>query len=169
MKNYDFRKIPRQDFVSKLKATKRMLSGRKSPDSFHINQSFVLRHSDFHGRNILVQGTDIVGVIDWGKGGAYPLSQAFTGISVLQTDDNKHDAENFKWEGKIRRIVESEVRELSSRNAERLFHSNAQDLMVWELTREMNPIDSFKHDAFSAKHYFPVPEPDVSCLPELLG
>jgi aminoglycoside phosphotransferase (APT) family kinase protein len=47
------------------------------------NEPFVLVHGDFNGRNIMMQGTKVVAVLDWEFPGAYSLSE-LVGVDILE-------------------------------------------------------------------------------------
>jgi aminoglycoside phosphotransferase len=58
---------------------------------------FVLFHGDFHSTNILVDGTNITGVIDWECSGSYPL-ECFCTYPVWITDNPFEDIDEKKSE-----------------------------------------------------------------------
>lgn len=52
------------------------LEGSKLEISFVAeDEPFVLVHGDFHGRNIIMRGTQVQAVLDWEFAGAYPLGE----------------------------------------------------------------------------------------------
>lgn len=59
----------------------------------------MLVHRDFHGRNVLVNGTDIAAVVDWEFAGAYPLSELLgdDGFEVMESKDTARLKENSRW------------------------------------------------------------------------
>lgn len=97
-------KAPLPTLLSEFKALEISLS---KPD-FRADEPFVLRHGDFHGRNIVVQGTDIVGVVGWGFAGSYPLSEVLNRdpITVIENSDAETSQHNLVWGRKILEEVE---------------------------------------------------------------
>jgi aminoglycoside phosphotransferase len=64
---------------------------------FAEDEPFVLVHGDFHGRNIIMRGSQVQGVLDWEFAGAYPLSELLgggIGVDILEVDDDESDREN---------------------------------------------------------------------------
>lgn len=78
---------------------------------FPPEEPFVLVHGDFHGRNIIVKGTDIAAVIDWEFAGAYPMSELLgdEGIDLVECYDTPEMMENSKWCARILRHVKAMV------------------------------------------------------------
>ncbi|KAF2967302.1 hypothetical protein GQX73_g6266 [Xylaria multiplex] len=76
-----------------------------------IDEPFVLIHGDFHGRNILVKGDQIVAVIDWDFSGSYPLSETLTSgdIEVVEATSEELCEENDEWGLRIRQFIQREV------------------------------------------------------------
>jgi hypothetical protein len=72
-----------------------------------VDEPFVLVHGDFNGRNVMVQGTDVVAVLDWEFSGAYPLSELIggVGVDVLEIIDEESEKENSEWSAKILGMV----------------------------------------------------------------
>jgi hypothetical protein len=69
-----------------------------------VDEPFVLVHGDFHGRNIIMQGSRVQAVLDWEFAGAYPLSELLgggIGIDILEVDDDQSDRENTFWSREI--------------------------------------------------------------------
>ena len=68
------------------------------------DEPFVLMHGDFHGRNIIMQGSQVQGVLDWEFSGACPLSELLgggIGVDILEVDDDESDRENTLWSREI--------------------------------------------------------------------
>ena len=77
-------------------------------------EPFVLVHGDFHGRNIIMRGSQVQGVLDWEFSGAYPLSELLgggIGVDILEVDDDESDRENTLWSGEIVRKVGETARQ----------------------------------------------------------
>ena len=75
-------------------------------------EPIVLHHGDFQGRNILMRGTDIAGIIDWEFAGAYPLSELLLygqGPDVLEMVDDETTEECFDWNDRIGTMVREEA------------------------------------------------------------
>ena len=72
------------------------------------DEPFVLVHGDFHGRNIIMQGSQVQAVLDWEFAGANPLSEMLgggIGVDVLEVNDDESDRENTLWSREIVRKV----------------------------------------------------------------
>ncbi|GBC01182.1 hypothetical protein RclHR1_00410009 [Rhizophagus clarus] len=70
------------------------------PKYFNRNNKddiFVLTHGDFHFTNILVDGTNITGIIDWECSGSYPL-ECFCTYPVWITENPFEDLDKKKSE-----------------------------------------------------------------------
>jgi 5-methylthioribose kinase len=68
------------------------------------DEPFVLVHGDFHGRNIIMRGSQVQGVLDWEFSGAYPLSELLgggIGVDILEVDDDESDRENTFWSREV--------------------------------------------------------------------
>ena len=79
-----------------------------------VNEPFVLVHGDFNGRNIMVQGTKVVAVLDWEFSGAYPLSELVgggVGVDILEVVDDESEKENSKWCRRILRMAAETARQ----------------------------------------------------------
>ena len=75
---------------------------------FAEDEPFVLVHGDFHGRNIMMQGSRVQAVLDWEFSGAFPLSELLgggIGVDVLEVDDDESEKENAIWSRKIMHMV----------------------------------------------------------------
>lgn len=79
--------------------------------TFQPEEPFVLVHGDFHGRNIIVKGTDIAAVVDWEFAGAYPMSELLgdEGLELVECRDTPRMKENSKWSARILRHVKAMV------------------------------------------------------------
>ncbi|KAL7815198.1 hypothetical protein V8C26DRAFT_402695 [Trichoderma gracile] len=75
------------------------------------DEPFTLVHGDFHGRNILTKGDQILGILDWEFAGSYPISETPSGggIDVVEAESEELDDENTLWDRKIRDFVREEV------------------------------------------------------------
>lgn len=137
--DYNFEKTPLPTFVAELKAQRIALSEH----AFRTNEPFVLFHADFHGRNVLVRGTDIVGVIGWGFAGAYPLSEVFNRgqVTVVEHTDDESLRENSIWGKRVTDLVGEMVREKGWRDeeVEWLVGKDSADEMVSRFTTEQCP------------------------------
>ncbi|KAF8515216.1 kinase-like domain-containing protein [Gautieria morchelliformis] len=76
---------------------------------FDSSHPFVLRHGDFHGRNVLVSRTSprtIVAVIDWDFGGSQALPLADDDFEVISgPDDAKEAQEQEHWRKRIDELI----------------------------------------------------------------
>jgi len=75
---------------------------------FAEDEPFVLVHGDFHGRNIMMQGSRVQAVLDWEFSGAFLLSELLgggIGVDVLEVDDDESEKENAIWSRKIMHMV----------------------------------------------------------------
>lgn len=137
--DYNFEKTPLPTFVADLKAQRVALSEH----AFRTNEPFVLFHADFHGRNVLVRGTDIVGVIGWAFAGAYPLSEVFNRgqFTVVEYTDDESLRENLTWGKRVMNLVGEMVREKGwpDEEVELLVGKDAADQMVSRFTTEQRP------------------------------
>lgn len=91
-----------------------------SKHAFHTSKPSVLCHPTLNGGNILVRGTDIVSVIDWGVAGAYRLSGCFNrGLDmVVGYAGDGSLQENLTWSRRILSLVGDMVREKGWRDEE---------------------------------------------------
>ncbi|KAG2124172.1 kinase-like domain-containing protein [Suillus clintonianus] len=98
-----------EDFVQHLRDKRRELETSFVAE----DEPFVLVHGDFHGRNIIMQGTRVQAVLDWEFAGAYPLGELLggMGVDVLEVEDEESDAENTLWSREIVRRVEETARQ----------------------------------------------------------
>ena len=103
-----FQDTPLELFVQQLRDTRSSLEANYTP----VDEPFVLVHGDFNGRNVMVQGTDIVAVLDWEFSGAYPLSELIggVGVDVLEIIDEESEKENSEWSEKILGMVAATAR-----------------------------------------------------------
>lgn len=103
-----FDEVTVPDWIETLKTTRESLA-----KSHIVDQPFVLTHGDFHAGNILVNGDQITGVIDWDFAGWYPLSEALIGpgIHVVSMTCPETVDEDFLWEDKIRELIRMETME----------------------------------------------------------
>ncbi|KAF8530666.1 hypothetical protein JB92DRAFT_2858704 [Gautieria morchelliformis] len=76
---------------------------------FDSSHPFVLRHGDFHGRNLLVSRTSprtIVAVIDWDFGGSQALPLADKDFEVISgPEDEKEAREQEYWRKRIDELI----------------------------------------------------------------
>lgn len=137
--DYNFEKTPLSVFLTDLNAQRIALSKH----AFRTNEPFVLHHAAFHGSNILVRGTDIVGVIGWDFAGAYPLSLVFNRgpVMVIECTDNESSQENSTWGRIILNLVGDMVREKGWREeeVEWLVGKDGADQMISKFTIEQRP------------------------------
>lgn len=98
-----------EDFVQQLRDKKRQLETSFVAE----DEPFVLVHGDFHGRNIIMHGTQVQAVLDWEFAGAYPLSELLggMGVDVVEFDDDESEEENALWNREIVRRVEETARQ----------------------------------------------------------
>lgn len=75
------------------------------------DEPFTLVHGDFHGRNILTKGDEILGILDWEFAGSYPVSETLSGggIDVVEAESEELDDENTLWDRKIRDLIREET------------------------------------------------------------
>ncbi|KAI5796509.1 kinase-like domain-containing protein [Geopyxis carbonaria] len=78
-------------------------------DGDAAEEPFVAMHGDLHGRNILMNGTEVAAVLDWEFAGAYPLSELFEYIDVLEVDSARSEDENDKWGARIHALLREAV------------------------------------------------------------
>ncbi|KAG1906342.1 kinase-like domain-containing protein, partial [Suillus fuscotomentosus] len=78
-----------EDFVQQLRVKKCQLETSFVAE----DEPFVLVHGDFHGRNIIMRGTQVQAVLDWEFAGAYPLGELLggMGVDVLEVVDDKSE------------------------------------------------------------------------------
>lgn len=101
-----FADVNREDFVEELKRRRSKAQQQFVKSSINM-EPLVLCHNDLHGRNILVQGTKIVGVIDWEFAGSFPLSELVDGgVEVLEIRDEQLEGECFEWCERIEKLIE---------------------------------------------------------------
>ena len=93
-----FQDTPLELFVQQLRDKRNSLEVNYTP----VDEPFVLVHGDLNGQNIMMQGTNVVAVLDWEFSGAYPLSELVgsVGVDVLEIIDEESEEENFKWNKK---------------------------------------------------------------------
>ncbi|KAG2032809.1 kinase-like domain-containing protein [Suillus americanus] len=98
-----------EDFVQQLRDKKRELETSFVAE----DEPFVLVHGDFHGRNIMMHGTQVQAVLDWEFAGAYPLGELLggMGVDVVEFDDDESEEENALWSREIVRRVEETARQ----------------------------------------------------------
>lgn len=103
-----FQDTPLELFVQQLRDKRSSLEANYTP----VNEPFVLVHGDFNGRNVMVQGTDVVAVLDWEFSGAYPLSELIggVGVDVLEIIDEESEKESSEWSEKILGMVAATAR-----------------------------------------------------------
>jgi len=109
-----FEKVQVADFVETLRRNRGNLqrgTDHLSADNNTEEEPFVAVHGDFHGRNILMNGTEVNAVLDWEFAGAYPLSELFDGIDVVEMDSEEMEEENDKWNARLRMILKEVVEE----------------------------------------------------------
>ncbi|KAI0532845.1 kinase-like domain-containing protein [Xylaria digitata] len=101
-----FSEVTVPDFVKTLTEERAALTEVNITD-----EPFVLVHGDFHGRNILAKGDQIMAVIDWDFAGSYPLSETLTSgdVDVVEAVSEELDEENDEWGLKIRQFIQREV------------------------------------------------------------
>lgn len=98
-----------EDFVQQLRDKKHQLETSFVAE----DEPFVLVHGDFHGRNIIMHGTQVRAVLDWEFAGAYPLSELLggMGVDVMEVNDDESEEENALWSREIERMVEETARQ----------------------------------------------------------
>lgn len=96
-----------EQFVESLRNKRASLEGRHI-----IDEPFVLIHGDFHGRNILVRGSEVAAIIDWEFAGSYPLSETLSwgGVNVVEPESEELYEESALWAFKIRQLIEREAK-----------------------------------------------------------
>lgn len=138
--DYNFEKTPLPTFLADLNAQRTAVSEH----AFRTNEPFVLFHADFHGRNVLVRGTDIVSVIGWDFAGAYPLSEVFNRgqFRVLENTDDRSFQENLTWGRRVLNLVGEMVREKGwqDEEVEWLVGKDAADRIIGRFTSEQRPV-----------------------------
>lgn len=89
-----FTDVSVQDFVVELQKKKDSLAAADIAD-----EPFALVHGDFHGRNILSDGDQVLAILDWEFAGSYPLSETLSGggIDVVEAVSEELDDENTGW------------------------------------------------------------------------
>jgi hypothetical protein len=95
-----FRHTSLEDFVQQLRDKRWQIETSFVAE----DEPFVLVHGDFHGRNIIMQGSKVHAVLDWEFSGAYPLSELLgggIGVDILEVDDDESDRENTLWSREI--------------------------------------------------------------------
>ncbi|KAG1720999.1 hypothetical protein EDB19DRAFT_1917601 [Suillus lakei] len=88
-----------KDFVQHLRNKRRQLD-----ITFIVEDELsVLVHGDFHGRNIIMQGSRVQVVLDWEFADAYPLGELLGGmrVDVLEVDDEESDRDDALWSREI--------------------------------------------------------------------
>lgn len=95
-----------QDFIVELQKKKDGLAAADIAD-----EPFALVHGDFHGRNILSNGDQVLAILDWEFAGSYPLSETLSGgdIDVVEAVSEQLDEENTVWNRTIRGLIVQEV------------------------------------------------------------
>ena len=129
--------MPLELFVQQLQDKRSSLEAYYTP----VDEPFVLVHGDFNGRNIMMQGTDIVAVLDWEFSGAYPLSELIggVGVDVLEVIDEESEEENSKWNDKILGMVAATARKRGWPENEVAMLAGSGDPIVGYAGTEMFP------------------------------
>ncbi|KAG1871788.1 hypothetical protein DFJ58DRAFT_696765 [Suillus subalutaceus] len=98
-----------EDFVQQLRAEKRQLETSFVAE----DELFVLVHGGFHGRNVIMHGTQVQAVLDWELAGAYPLGELLggMGVDVVEVEDYKSEKDNALSSREIVRRVEETARQ----------------------------------------------------------
>ncbi|PTB62015.1 hypothetical protein BBK36DRAFT_1172861 [Trichoderma citrinoviride] len=101
-----FQEVSVPDFIKQLQQRRDALA-----QSDILDEPFTLVHGDFHGRNILSKGDQILGILDWEFAGSYPISETLSGggIDVVDADNEELDEENTLWDRKIRDFIREEA------------------------------------------------------------
>lgn len=103
--------IPLPVFLQTLQETRQSILDDSS--NFQPEEPFVLVHGDFHGRNILMSGAEIIAVLDWEFTGVYPLSIFLSdeGVDLMGSKGGSDTLkkENSKWGDIILRYVKEMV------------------------------------------------------------
>ncbi|KAL6874803.1 kinase-like domain-containing protein [Trichoderma novae-zelandiae] len=101
-----FQKVRDSDFIGQLNKKRDVLASTDMAD-----EPFTLVHGDFHGRNILTKGDQILGILDWEFAGSYPVSETLSGggIDVVDADSEELDEENTLWDRRIRGFIHEEA------------------------------------------------------------
>ncbi|KAG2151197.1 uncharacterized protein EDB93DRAFT_301267 [Suillus bovinus] len=94
-----------EDFVQQLRQIETSFVAEDEP--------FVLMHGDFHGRYIVMHGTEVQAVLGREFVSAYPLGELLGGMKadVPEVDDDESDEENALWSREIVRKAEETARQ----------------------------------------------------------
>ncbi|KAI1137274.1 kinase-like domain-containing protein [Hypoxylon sp. FL0543] len=97
-----FTDISVEEFVEELRKKRDALA-----DTDFVDEPFVLVHGDFHGRNILVRGSQVLAVLDWEFAGSYPLSEtmSYGDIELIEAKTQTQYEENMAWNIRIRSLI----------------------------------------------------------------
>jgi hypothetical protein len=134
-----FESTPLPKFVHSLEETRKSISNEMSqPD-----EPFVLVHGDFHGRNIIMNCTEVSAVLDWEFAGSYPLSELLddNGISVLECEDTHSADENMEWCDRILECVGDVARRRGWKEEDVDLLVNGRNEALQLARGEMFPID----------------------------
>ena len=105
-----FKEVSKDAFIEDLKATRDDLAA--SPCTGVPEEPFALVHGDINGRNIMIHNKRVRVVIDWEFAGSYPLSEMEAGsVDVVEMVDDESVDENWKWNDRIKDLVEARARE----------------------------------------------------------
>ncbi|PTB71143.1 hypothetical protein M440DRAFT_1366194 [Trichoderma longibrachiatum ATCC 18648] len=101
-----FEDVSASDFIKRLQQKRDSLATIDMED-----EPFTLVHGDFHGRNILTKGDQILGILDWEFAGSYPVSETLSGggIDVVEAESEELDDENTLWDRRIRDFIREEA------------------------------------------------------------
>lgn len=126
-----------EDFVQQLRDKRRQLETSFVTE----DEPFVLVHGDFHGRNIIMHGTQVQAVLDWEFAGAYPLSELLEGIGfdVVEIEDEESETENILWGREIVRWVAETARQRGWDTKELALLLGRGDPVLAEARTEMFP------------------------------
>lgn len=110
------------------------------------DEPFVLVHGDFHGRNIIMHGTQVQAVIDWEFAGAYPLSELLGGMGVDVMEPDEHNfEESVLWSRAIVRMVGETARKREWDAKELALLLGDGDRVLGFARTEMFPDDRSSH------------------------
>lgn len=128
-----------EDFVQQLRNKKRQLETSFVAE----DEPFVLVHGDFHGRNIIMRGTQVQAVLDWEFAGAYPLGELLggMGVDVLEVVDDESEEDNALWSREIVRRVEETARQRGWDQKELALLLGNGDPVLGQARIEMVPTD----------------------------
>ncbi|KAG2097038.1 kinase-like domain-containing protein, partial [Suillus discolor] len=128
-----------KDFVQQLRDKKRQLETSFITE----DEPFVLVHGDFHGRNIIMHGTQMQAVLDWEFAGAYVTSTLLggMGVDVLEVIDNESEEKNALWNREIVRRVEETARQRGWDEKESALLLGNGDPVLCQARIEMVPSD----------------------------